>query len=173
MISKLTINPMPEYFDRYSNLVEADNLLNAFSHSHKTIMDIDICSLKNIGLKTYAQNKWTVNEIIQHIIDTEHIFCYRALCFARKDTTPLPGFDENLFAEGSFANSRSLTDIIDEFKTLRISTFQLFKSFDGSVLENTGVCFDKIISVTSIGFVIIGHQNHHFKIIKEKYEPLI
>jgi uncharacterized damage-inducible protein DinB len=117
----------------------------------------------------YAEGKWTIKEIIQHIIDTERIFAYRALRISRNDLTPLPGFDENIFAENTSANSRTIQDLLTEFSAVRQSNLLLFKSFSDEQFKRMGTASENPISVRAIGFILIGHQKHHQKIFKERY----
>ena len=117
----------------------------------------------------YASGKWTIKELVQHLIDAERIFDYRALCIARKETTSLPSFDENLYADNSKANSRRWKDIGNEFIHLRHSTKDLFESFSEEMLNEKGISNNKTVSVLSLGFIIVGHVTHHIKIVEEKY----
>lgn len=117
----------------------------------------------------YAQGKWTIKEIIQHIIDAERVFSYRALRISRNDKTPLPGFDENDFVENTNANDRHLQSLLTELSIVRQSTLALFKSFSEEQLKRIGIVSDNEISVRAIGFIIIGHQNHHKKVFQERY----
>jgi uncharacterized damage-inducible protein DinB len=117
----------------------------------------------------YAEGKWTIKEIIQHIIDTERIFAYRALRISRNDTTPLPGFEENDFAKNTEGNLRSLQDLLTELSAVRHSNLLLFKSFSENQLKRVGVASKNPISVRAIGFMLIGHQKHHQKVFEERY----
>ena len=117
----------------------------------------------------YADGKWTIKEIIQHIIDTERVFSYRALRISRNDKTPLPGFDENEFALNTNANDRHLQSLLTELSIVRQGTLALFKSFSEEQLKRIGTASDNQISVRAIGFVIIGHLKHHQKVFQEKY----
>jgi uncharacterized damage-inducible protein DinB len=117
----------------------------------------------------YADGKWTIKEIIQHLIDAERVFSYRALRISRKDKTPLPGFDENLFVENTDANSRSIQDLLTEMAVVRQATISLFKSFNSEQLLQIGISSNASISVRAIGFIIIGHQNHHKNVFSERY----
>lgn len=164
---------MPAYFSRYINLVKEEDLLNALEQSRKEIDTIDWVFLKKLGDTVYAPGKWTVKDILQHIIDTERIFTYRALRFARKDTTPLPGYDEEWYGNNANANRRTLEEIKDELSVVRDSSIILFKSFNETALLNKGICFNEEMPVLAIGFVLPGHQTHHLNVIKERYEPLI
>ena len=117
----------------------------------------------------YAEGKWTIKEIIQHIIDTERILAYRALRISRNDSTPLPGFDENNYANNTAANTRSLQDLLTELSAVRHSNLLLFKSFSLEQLLSRGIASDQPISVRAIGFMLIGHQKHHQKVFAERY----
>lgn len=117
----------------------------------------------------YAEGKWTLAEVLLHLIDAERIFQYRALCFARNDSTDLPGFDENAYAPNSKAAQRSKASLTEEFKALRESTVALFKTFDEEVLLRKGMANGSSISVRAIGFIICGHQQHHTQVIRERY----
>ena len=117
----------------------------------------------------YAEGKWTIKEIIQHITDTERILAYRALRISRNDSTPLPGFDENSYADNTSANTRSLQDLLTELSAVRHSNLLLFKSFSKEQLLRIGTASDQPISVRAIGFMLIGHQKHHQKVFAELY----
>ncbi len=164
---------MPDFFNRYIQLVKDNNPHTALKRFDRFVMDVEIQSLELLKDQTYAPQKWTIKDIIQHVIDTERIFSYRALRFARKDATPLPGFEENFYALAANANHRSLKELLDEFSTQRKSTILLFHSFTDEMLHQKGVCFNDELTVNQIGFTIIGHHLHHLRIIKERYLPLI
>ena len=117
----------------------------------------------------YADGKWTIKEIIQHVIDTERVFSYRALRISRNDKTPLPGFDENQFSENTNANDRHLQSLLTELSIVRQGTLALFKSFSNEQLKRIGIASNNEISVRALGFIIIGHQKHHQKVFEEKY----
>jgi uncharacterized damage-inducible protein DinB len=117
----------------------------------------------------YAEGKWTIKEIIQHLIDAEHVFSYRALRISRNDKTPLPGFNENDYVDNTNANARSIQGLLTEFSALRQSTLLLFKSFSEEQLKRMGIASNADVSVRAIGFIIIGHQKHHQKVFQERY----
>lgn len=117
----------------------------------------------------YAEGKWTIKEIIQHLIDTERIFAYRALRFARNDKTELPGFEENSYVDQAKANQRSIQELLTELAVVRQATLSLFKSLSSDELLRTGTASNNLISVRALGFTIIGHQNHHQRIFEERY----
>ncbi len=117
----------------------------------------------------YADGKWTVAEILVHVLDSERVFQYRALRFARKDQTPLPGFDQDLYVPSSGANQRSLESIVAEYKAIRNSTLALYETFDEGTLKRKGVASNAEMSIRALGFIICGHQKHHRNIIRERY----
>ena len=117
----------------------------------------------------YAEGKWTIKEIIQHIIDTERIFSYRALRISRNDITALPGFEQDDYAANTEANKRHLQSLLTELSIVRQSTLALFKSFSEEQIKRIGIASNNEISVRAIGFIIIGHQKHHQKVYKERY----
>lgn len=117
----------------------------------------------------YAPGKWTIKDIIQHLIDAERIFAYRALRFSRNDVTELPGYDENAFADSVNTNERGLQVMLTEMALVRQCSIMLFKSFKADDLLKSGIASGNSISVRALGFAIIGHQNHHIKIFRERY----
>lgn len=117
----------------------------------------------------YAEEKWTIKDIIQHLIDCERVFSYRALRIARNDKTELPGFEEDDYAIQANANKRSIMELLTELSAVRHSTIYLFKTFTEKQLLQIGVASNNAISVRAIGFVIIGHQNHHQQVFEERY----
>lgn len=117
----------------------------------------------------YAEGKWTIKDIIQHIIDAERVFAYRALRFARNDTTELPGFEENDYVDEANGNQRSIMELLTELSAVRHATLLLFKSFNEEQLLRIGIASENPMSVRALGFVMIGHQNHHQKVFEERY----
>ena len=168
MISKEEYAP---YFERYMQFVLANNasIVENLIASQKEFDTFLRTKDNEFGNYAYKAGKWTIKELIQHIIDTERIFCYRALCFARNDKTALPGFDQDLFVANDNANKRDYQDLLDEMATLRQSSIQLFKSFSEDVLLRVGVASNNKISVRALGYLFSGHQKHHLNIIKERY----
>ncbi|MCP4977499.1 MAG: DinB family protein [Maribacter sp.] len=117
----------------------------------------------------YAEGKWTIAEALLHVLDTERVFQYRALRFMRGDKTPLPGFDQNLYVPNSNADRRTKDSIIEEYKTIRLSTIALFSNMNGQMLHNMGKASNSPMSVAALGFIICGHQKHHRNVIRERY----
>lgn len=117
----------------------------------------------------YASGKWTIKELIQHIIDSERIFNYRALRFARNDFTELSGYDHNQYVPQSNANRRKLIQLIKEFELVRESTIMQFDSFDDDILVRKGIANKETVSVRALGYIITGHCSHHCQIIRNRY----
>tara|TARA_R100000306_G_scaffold12448_2_gene15003 strand:- start:1162 stop:1674 length:513 start_codon:yes stop_codon:yes gene_type:complete len=167
-------NQVPEsqyhaYFKTYIKLVEDIPLNKALmSGMFKVAGFYESLSEENWSHR-YADGKWTPKEILLHTIDTERIFCSRALQIARSENSILSGFDENLFADNSFANERSPEDLINEYISVRTATVSLFKSFSEKILDNTGIANEKPLSAQAAGYIICGHEQHHINIIKERY----
>jgi hypothetical protein len=121
------------------------------------------------GLYRYGEDKWTVKEVINHMIDAERIFAYRALRFSRNDQTPLPPFDENLYAPEANAHNRTVQQLAKEMKRLRETTIDLFASMTPEMLQREGTASGKRLSVLNLGYIIAGHDIHHHKILHERY----
>lgn len=160
------------YYQTYIDAVggEADLLDEMEISMHRTIKFVQDIPMDKFDYR-YAEGKWTIKEILQHLIDAERIFAYRALRFSRSDATPLPGFDENKYADvvNPVANKRHLKDLLTEFTAVRHATITLFKSFTEEDLQKKGIASENAMSVRALGFVTIGHQNHHMKVFRERY----
>jgi len=167
------INPMPEYYDRYINLVADVELSQAFDDSIAQLEHLDMTQLTQLENKPYAPGKWTVQQILQHILDFERIFSYRTLLFARSVGEPPQGIEEDDMAANSRAGERTVASLIDELKTVRAGTKYLFDSFDDQTLMTIGKTRTAEISIIALGFTSIGHQIHHLNVIRERYMPLL
>lgn len=117
----------------------------------------------------YAPGKWSIREVIGHLIDAERVFTYRALTFARADRTPLPGFDENMWASASNGDSRTLKSLLDELKSVRAATLALFNGFTEEQMMRTGIASGHQVSVRGLLYVTTGHERHHAKILRDRY----
>ncbi len=117
----------------------------------------------------YEEQKWTVSEVLLHVIDAERVFQYRALRFARGDKTELPGFDQDEYVKFSGADRRSKESLIEEYKAVRRSSIALFTSLDRQKLKTSGIASGMSWSVAALGFVICGHQKHHRNVLRERY----
>lgn len=172
-MKKSEINKPPCYFDKYIECAENVEILQAFDDSINELKMLDLETFNAIGDKVYAVGKWTIKDIFQHLIDTEHILAYRALRIGRNDKTKLQGFDEKNLANNVSTKNRTLEEIIEELKLRRKVTKLLFESFTDEALQIIGYSSDIKMSALAFGFTIVGHQKYHLAIIEEKYLPLI
>ena len=159
----------PSHFQQYIDLVPDEDLMAAFRHQSLILTKFLYSINEEKSTHSYAPGKWTIKELVQHMIDAERIFAYRALCFARKETISLPSFDENIYAANSNANLRHWKDLADEFLIVRKSTELLFNSFTDDALNNSGVANNNPATALSMGFTVLGHVYHHINILKERY----
>jgi uncharacterized damage-inducible protein DinB len=159
----------PAYFEKYVSLVDAETVKDAIEKYSASINNFFTNIPQNKVDYKYAEDKWSIKELLQHVIDAERIFSYRALCIARHDKTSLPGFDENTYATASNASKRDWQDLLKEFKAVRTSSDLLFESFDESQLEQVGVSNGQPTSVNAIVFITFGHLLHHQQILEERY----
>ena len=117
----------------------------------------------------YAPDKWSIAEVLVHVLDCERVFQYRALRFGRNDNTPLPGFDQDAYVPMSLADNRSMEEVIEEYEGIRKSSLLLFRSFPEERLSWKGTASEYPISIGAIGFIICGHQKHHRNILRARY----
>jgi len=157
------------YYAPYINLVESKDIIVSLEKSFEETLSFYISIPEDKWLYSYAEGKWTINEVVQHLLDTERVFAYRALCFSRKDIIELPGFDQDEYLINSNANSRSKESIIEEYESVRNATITLFKSFSEEMLIQIGVASNSPLSVRASGYIIIGHEKHHCNVIKDNY----
>jgi uncharacterized damage-inducible protein DinB len=160
---------VPDFYKTYINALQEDDLQEALANNTRRFRKL----LKQIPHKkinyAYAEGKWTIKELLQHIIDAERVFIYRALTFARHDATPLPGFNENNWAITAKAPKRKWNDLVDEFKALRSANEIFLNSLDDDQLQQTGSANNNTISVAGLAFICAGHVAHHMRIIRERY----
>lgn len=159
----------PPYYQHYIDLVKDIPILKALEDQ---VLDVQaLISEVEEGQEdfAYAEGKWTIKQVIGHIIDTERILGYRALRFARKDKTPLPGFDENKFVENAHFQNQSLYNLAHEFGIVREANLALWRHFTEEDLSQTGTANGVEVSVRAILFMIAGHATHHIRVIKTNY----
>ncbi|MYZ59122.1 DinB family protein [Elizabethkingia anophelis] len=163
---------IPEYFDRYINLVADVDLFTAFDRSIDELDGLDTELICKIGNKTYLPGKWTINEILQHVADIERLLIAGTMRFARGEDNHAISFNEEKMARNSKANTRSIYQILSELKSIRQSTIEMYRTFDEDDFQKSGINWKHRISVEAMGFNIIGHQIHHVNFIKNNYYPL-
>lgn len=168
---KLTDSEYAVFYKTYINTLTGndydviENLDASYAEAKKLFKSIPA----EKHLYRYAPGKWTIKELLQHLIDTERVFAYRALRFSRNDSTDLPGFDENEFAGNCNANDRPFGELLSEFELIRASSIALFRSFTDEMLFRKGITNGNSMSVRAAGYIISGHLLHHLQVIKERY----
>lgn len=168
--NELTIAEYAPYYELYlKNVANDTELIKGLEQSMlSTSLFFEKLPEEKL-LYAYAEGKWTPLEVLQHITDTERVFTYRALRFSRNDVTALPGFDHNAYVPTSDANSKTLVQLLTEFTTLRAATISLYQGFSSEALTRLGVASNAPISVRAIPFILIGHELHHIRVVKERY----
>ena len=166
---KPNFEKLPENFHKYLNLVNEDNVIEALRKSQ----DKFVARLKSIpeqnGDFRYDRGKWSIKEVVNHVIDVERVFAYRALSFARGDKAQLPGFDDQDWTLAAQSDRRKLSELIEEYNNVRGATISLFESFTNEMLLKEGVANKGTFSVVNLGYIIAGHETHHGTILNDRY----
>lgn len=165
----LTPGTYPAYYYNYLKFVQGDTIKSVVDKHSAALVEAFENVSEEKSMFRYAPGKWSLKEMLQHIIDTERIFGYRALSLARGESAELPGFDENTYATNSTADTRSWSTLLEEWKLLRKSTDALLTSFNHNRLENSGITNGQPNSVKAISFTIFGHALHHINVMNERY----
>jgi len=157
------------YYARYIDLVPDGDVLGTLAAQIHTSLGALRAVAPQDSLKRYQPGKWSIREVVGHMIDVERVFGYRALRFARGDATPLAGFEQDDYiAPGKF-DARPWPDLLSEFETLRSSTLWMFRGFDQEAWQRKGTASGNPVSVRAISYIIAGHERHHMRIVREKY----
>lgn len=170
MISKnLSLKEYNRYYKAYIDCATDFNIVEGLKQNLVAVTDFYSSIPEQKHDFAYAKDKWSIKDILLHIIDTERIFVYRALRIARQDKTSLAGFEQDDYVISAKSSSRSLVNILEEYKAVRQATIALYQSFDSNALEQIGEASGSPISVRAIGYIITGHENHHNQVIFERY----
>jgi hypothetical protein len=162
-------NEYPPYYQGYLDLVKGGDVIRTLKDQIIDIQAVISTIPEEKEGFAYAEGKWTIKEVIGHIIDTERVLAYRAMRFARKDKTILPGFDENTFVANANFNKRTLYELAHEFAIVREANITMFKTFEKDQLIEKGNANGQQVSVRSIIYMIAGHAAHHVNVIRTKY----
>ena len=168
MLSKQVYHEVPVYFHTYLDKVDSEDFLSGLEDSKRKSLELfaNISSSKEDYV--YTVGKWSIKQVIQHILDTERVFAYRALRFSRQDTCVLQGFDENLFVN-NLKTPLKMPDLVEEYQVVRQSTILLFKKMDAAALDFKGFVGDNKITARQLAFLCVGHNLHHINVIRERY----
>ena len=157
------------YYQKYVSLVPEEEIIPALENQLNEVYELFRSVPEEIGSFAYAEGKWTVKEVLSHLIDSERIFAYRALRISRGDKTPIEGFEQDGYIENSHANRRSIAELIDELAHLRKSNLMLFLNLDPVDWIRTGTANNVEISVRSLAWIMVWHVRHHVAILRERY----
>ncbi|AIZ64087.1 DNA damage-inducible protein DinB [Hymenobacter sp. DG25B] len=174
LTNRPTAGQYAPYYDTYVRLIPADADPLAFLEQQpRELRQLLEPLTDDQALFAYAPGKWTIKESLVHMMDTERIFAYRALRIARGDQQPLPGFDQDSYVPASGANARVLTDILQEYDTVRAATLSLLRSFQPDAFERLGSASNNPVSVQALAYIIPGHEAHHLQLLRERYLPAL
>ena len=162
-----------KYIQRYLDLIPSENWLEELKKVEEKTLGLYSHLTEEQSKYAYAEGKWTLKEVLLHLSDTERVFQYRILAIARGEEKNLPGFDEELYAQNSFANERSLASLLEEYQLVRKSSQILLETLNPSVLNNIGTANGNQISAETIGKLVVGHNIHHLNVIEERYLPKV
>ncbi|QQS32300.1 MAG: DinB family protein [Acidobacteriota bacterium] len=158
-----------EFYAGYVGLVPEDDIVQVLDAQNDELRSLFSQFAEEKGTFAYAEGKWTVKQLLSHIIDGERVFAYRFLRISRGDATPLPGFDQDVFVNGTDAHARTLKSLIDEFDHQRRSNVLMISATDEEQMSRTGTASDAAVSARALAWMIAGHTQHHLNILKERY----
>jgi hypothetical protein len=158
-----------EYYDRYVSLVDETDIVSALEKQLSEIDEILGAVSEEKSLFAYDEGKWTIKEVLGHLIDGERIFGYRALRISRGDRTPIEGFEQDGYVENAPFNDYRFSDLLEEFRLVRRSSILFFKHLKEGDWTRTGTASDSPVSVRALAYIMAGHVRHHANILREKY----
>lgn len=157
------------YFGRYVEQVPDGDLLALLDTQVRETASLLRSLPEQRGLHRYSEGKWSINDVVQHISDAERVFSYRALRFARGDTTPLASFEQDGWVPVANADGRKLSDLVSELEQVRGSTLALLRSLDDAAIGRRGTASGFEVTVRALAWIIAGHERHHLTILRERY----
>jgi hypothetical protein len=157
------------YYGKYVSLVAGVDILSALSRQLPETVALLASVPESQGNFRYAPGKWSIKELVGHMLDTERIFAYRALRFARNDKTPVPGFEQDDYIRNASFDACPLQDLAAEFESVRRATVFLFRHLDAGAWMRRGVASESEVSVRALAYMIAGHELHHVGILRDRY----
>lgn len=158
-----------DYLARYLEYVPAGDVLGILADQHDELLDQLDSLPEELGAHRYAEGKWSIKDVVCHLVDTERLFTLRALWFARGAREPQPGMDQDGWAAAAGADSRTLDDLLDEYRAVRASTLHLFRGLDADAWTRRGTANGVEIPVSAYPFILAGHERHHLDVLRERY----
>lgn len=168
-IPRPTAGDHAAFFQGYVDRVPDGDVLRQLRTQGDEMLRLLAAAGEDRGAYRYADGKWTVKQVVQHVCDGERLFAGRALCIARGERGPLPGFDENLYAAHDGSATRTLADIAAEYASVRAATLTLFTGFDAAAWQRRGVANGQPIAVRALPWIVLGHDLHHLAMLQERY----
>jgi hypothetical protein len=168
-MNRPTPEEYPEYYNQYLGLVKEGDIISILEEQSVYVQNFISSIPEEKGDYTYGFGKWTIKEVFGHLLDSERIFCYRALRIARRDKQPMPGYDQDEYVKNSKYFKRTLKEIADEMLMLRGANLKFFKSFDETDFMERGTANEMEFSVRGILYVLAGHELYHINFIKDNY----
>lgn len=162
-------NEYAAFYETYVSLVEETDIVSALEKNLYELQNLLAEVSEEKGSYAYAENKWSIRELLGHLIDGERVFSYRALRISRDDKTPLASFEENSYIANSNFSRAKLADLIEEFSLLRASNILLFKNLSDEAWLRTGTASEAAVSVRALAYIMVGHVRHHANILRERY----
>lgn len=156
------------YYDKYIALVPEDDILSALEAQLGDMLALLRGVPESQGNVRHPPHTWSIKEVVNHLADAERVMGYRALRFARGDTTPLPGFEENDYARTAESDRRPLSELVSELEAVRRSHLALFRGLSESAWSRSGVANDNRVSVRALAYIIVGHSRHHTAILRQR-----
>ena len=163
------LSDFPTFYQGYVKIIESDDILQTLKEQQNKTSSFFENLPEGKANYAYAEDKWTIKEVLGHLIDTERVFVFRALSFARGEEQPLPGFDENTYVPAGRFRDRTLQSLIDEYTTVRQASITFFENLREEDWAKTGIANKGNFTVNSLAYIIAGHNEHHLQVLTEKY----
>jgi len=157
------------FYGTYVGRVPDGDLLELLERQRRETQNLLAGLSDTQALHRYAPGKWSIKEVVGHLMDSERVFCYRALRFARADEKPLQGFDEKAWVPAGSFDARPLADLAAELDAVRRATIALFRGFDAAALARKGTANNNEVTVRALAWIVAGHERHHVAILRERY----
>ncbi len=162
-------NEYADAYETYVSLVKGENVVSTFQESKIESQKIFADISEEKSFFRYSDGKWSIKELVGHLIDTERIFSFRALCFARNDKNAIAGMEQDEYIQNADFDSVDFADLVEEFAAVRTATILMFQHFNADAWLRTGIASDNQVSVRALAYMIAGHEIHHMQILKERY----
>lgn len=157
------------YYQRYVSLVEGDEIVDALDRQSASTQQLLSSIDEARAAYRYAEGKWSVKQVVGHVCDTERVFAYRAMCIARGEQQPLPGFEQDEYMPNAGFDAWKIGDLAEEYALLRRSNIVLFRNFPEEAWDRRGTASDNPVTVRALAWIIAGHEAHHVKVLRERY----